>query len=80
MDSFIISQGVISLADEKIIIGGKTKRRMLQPKSIPNIDDLLIDAIWKSNPERAEIEVDESGSIIIDKDKEPELYDWAKNG
>ena len=27
-----------------------------------------------------DVDVNEKGHIIIDKDKDPELYDWAVNG
>jgi len=29
---------------------------------------------------REAMEVNEKGHIIVDKDKDPELYDWAVNG
>ena len=51
-----------------------------QPTSSLSLDEQLIAAIKKSNPKRVKLEVDENGSIIVDKDKDPELYDWAVNG
>jgi hypothetical protein len=40
----------------------------------------LIAALKKSNPKRVKLTADENGSLIIDKDKHPDLYDWAVNG
>jgi len=44
------------------------------------IDEQLIEAIWKSNPEFVELQMDEKGNVIIDKEKHPNLYDWVVNG
>jgi hypothetical protein len=44
------------------------------------LDKRLIEAIRKSAPQKIEIETDANGTILIDKDKHPELYDWAVNG
>ena len=51
-----------------------------QPVVSPTLDERLTEAIWKSNPERVEVGVDKNGNILIDKDKHPDLYDWAVNG
>ena len=56
------------------------QRLPFQPASNLTLDEQLIAALKKSNPKRVKLEVDESGSIIIDKDKDPELYNWAVNG
>ena len=41
----------------------------------------IIEAINKrSDIKTVELEADENGNIIIDKDLYPELYDWAVNG
>ena len=56
------------------------RRLPFQPTITPTIDELIVKAIWRNNPERAEVDVDSDGNIIIDKDKHPDLYDWAVNG
>ena len=56
------------------------RRLPFQPVVAPTLDERLTEAIWKSNPERVEVGVDEKGNILIDKDKHPSLYDWAVNG
>jgi len=56
------------------------RRLPFQPAIAPSIDELIEEAIWKSNPQRAEVNVDSNGNILIDKDKHPELYNWAVNG
>ena len=58
-----------------------TERRLpFQPTSSLTLDEQLIAALKKSNPKRVKLEADENGSIIIDKEKHPDLYDWAVNG
>jgi len=56
------------------------RRLPFQPVVTPTLDERLVEAIWKSNPEKVEVSVDASGNILIDKDKHPDLYDWAVNG
>ena len=56
------------------------RRLPFQPAVNPSIDELIAEAIWKSNPKKVEVDVDSNGNIIIDKDKHPDLYDWAVNG
>jgi DNA-damage-inducible protein J len=56
------------------------RRLPFQPVVNPTLDERLVEAIWKSNPEKVEVAVDDNGNILIDKDRYPELYDWAVNG
>jgi len=56
------------------------RRLPFQPIVAPTLDERLVEAIWKSNPEKVEVGVDADGNILIDKDKNPDLYDWAVNG
>ena len=56
------------------------RRLPFTPAIVPTIDELIVKSIWKSNPERVEVGVDRDGNILIDKDKHPDLYDWAVNG
>ena len=46
----------------------------------PTLDEQIIAAALKRNPKRVTLNADENGNIIIDKDKHPEIYDWALNG
>ncbi|GHU51277.1 hypothetical protein AGMMS49975_04180 [Clostridia bacterium] len=44
------------------------------------LDEKIIRQIkWLKLPVR-KLDVDENGHIIVDKDKDPDLYDWAVNG
>ncbi|MCL2189973.1 MAG: hypothetical protein FWC16_13265 [Defluviitaleaceae bacterium] len=45
-----------------------------------SLDEQIIEMALKRNPKRVTLEVDENGSVIIDKDKHPDIYDWAVNG
>ena len=56
------------------------RRLPFQPVVGPTLDERITEAIWKNNPERINVDIDENGNILIDKDKYPELYDWAVNG
>ena len=56
------------------------RRLPFQPAVSMTIDEKLAEAIWDSVPKRVEVGVDENGAILIDKDKCPDLYDWAVNG
>ena len=58
-----------------------TERRLpFQPKSSLPLDEQLQDAIKRKNIPRKTVEVNADGHILVDKDKDPELYDWAVNG
>ncbi|MCL2056626.1 MAG: type II toxin-antitoxin system RelB/DinJ family antitoxin [Oscillospiraceae bacterium] len=45
----------------------------------PTLDEQLSEALLKRSSE-ADVEVDSNGNIVIDKDKHPDLYEWAANG
>lgn len=51
-----------------------------QPEAMLSLDEQLIAAIEARNIPAVELESDGHGNIIIDKEKHPELYDWAVNG
>jgi hypothetical protein len=44
------------------------------------LEEQLTAAIAKRNIPRVKLEADENGNAIVDKDKHPEIYDWAVNG
>jgi len=58
-----------------------TERRLpFQPTSSLTLDEQIRDAALKRTPKRVSLQTDASGSVIIDKDKHPDIYDWAVNG
>ena len=44
------------------------------------LDEQIIAAALKSNPKKIELKADADGNILVDKEKHPEVYDWAVNG
>jgi len=44
------------------------------------LDEQLIEAIQRKNPKFVELQVDEKGNVVIDKEEHPNLYDWVENG
>ncbi|MCL2212222.1 MAG: hypothetical protein FWB93_00095 [Oscillospiraceae bacterium] len=40
----------------------------------------LLEIVREKNIPIVKLEVNEKGQIIVDKDKHPEIYDWAENG
>ena len=40
----------------------------------------ISEIIKRKNIPRKPVEVNAEGHIVVDKDKDPELYDWAVNG
>jgi len=58
-----------------------TERQLpFQPKSSLTIDEQIKAAALKRNPKRVTLQTDENGSVIVDKDKHPDIYDWVVNG
>ena len=53
---------------------------MQSTESLPTLDEQLLAAIKRKNIPNKILEVNAEGHIIVDKDKDPELYDWAVNG
>ena len=58
----------------------KERRLPFQPAANLSLDEQLLAAIKAKNIPHKTVEVNAEGQIIIDKDKDPELYDWAVNG
>jgi len=56
------------------------KRLPFQPVANLTLDERLIAALEKSKPQVIELQADENGNIIIDKELHPDIYDWAVNG
>jgi DNA-damage-inducible protein J len=55
-------------------------RLPFQPVVNLTLDERLIAAALKSNPKKVELIADAAGNILVDKEKNPEVYDWAVNG
>jgi DNA-damage-inducible protein J len=55
-------------------------RLPFQPVVCPTLNEQIIAAVLKRDPRRVTLETDPNGNVIIDKEKYPELYDWAMNG
>jgi len=47
---------------------------------LPTNAEKLLDAIKRKNIPHKTVEVNAEGHIVADKDKDPDLYDWAVNG
>ena len=57
-----------------------TERRLpFQPAVVPTLDEQIVAAALKRNPKRITLPTDENGNVIIDKEKHPDIYDWAVN-
>jgi len=58
-----------------------TERRLpFQPTSGLSLNEQLVAAIKAKNAPHYSLDCDDDGNILIDKDAQPELYDWAVNG
>ena len=56
------------------------RRLPFQPFVVSTVEEQLAVAIAKMNIPRVKLQADENGYAIVDKDKHPEVYDWAVNG
>jgi len=55
-------------------------RLPFQPTVNLTLDEQIVAAALKSNPQKIELTTDADGNILVDKEKNPEVYDWAVNG
>jgi DNA-damage-inducible protein J len=51
-----------------------------QPAVAQTYGEQVLELIKRKNIPIKTVEVNEQGHIIVDKEKDPELYDWAVNG
>ena len=51
-----------------------------QPSVAQTYGEQALDIIKRKNIPHKAVEVNSEGHIIVDKDKDPEFYDWAMNG
>ena len=56
------------------------RRLPFQPIVSPSIDEQIVAAALKRNPKRVSLPTDDKGNVMIDKEKCPDIYDWAQNG
>jgi DNA-damage-inducible protein J len=56
------------------------RRLPFQPALAQAYGEQLLDIIKKKNIPNITLEADENGHAYIDKEKHPDLYDWAVNG
>jgi len=56
------------------------RRLPFQPVLAQTYGEQVLDIIKRKNIPHKTVEVNDEGHIIVDKDKDPELYDWAVNG
>ena len=56
------------------------RRLPFQPVVASTLEEQLTVAIAKRNIPRVKLEADKNGHAIVDKDKHPEIYEWAVNG
>ena len=56
------------------------KRLPFQPTLAQTYGEQLLDIIKRKNIPHKFVEVNAEGHIIVDKDKDPELYEWAVHG
>ncbi|GBU28579.1 hypothetical protein R84B8_02139 [Treponema sp. R8-4-B8] len=56
------------------------RRLPFQPTVNLTLDEQIAAAALKSNLKKIELTTDADGNILVDKDKNPEVYDWAVNG
>jgi len=56
------------------------RRLPFQPAVSLTLDERIAAAAMKGNPQRVELVADADGNILVDKERNPEIYDWAVNG
>jgi len=56
------------------------RRLPFQPIVNLTLDEQIVAAALKNNLKKVELTTDTDGNILVDKEKNPEVYDWAVNG
>ena len=56
------------------------RRLPFQPTVAQTYGEQMLDIIKRKGIPHKAVEVNAEGHIVVDKDKDPELYDWAMNG
>ena len=69
-----MSQANLMAAPDQFYSEADTAREEL------SLDEQIVAAALKRNPKRVSLPTDEDGNVIIDKEKHPDIYEWALNG
>ena len=56
------------------------RRLPFQPKPMQTCGEQVLDIIKRKNIPHKTVNVSPDGHILVDKDQDPDLYDWAVNG
>jgi DNA-damage-inducible protein J len=56
------------------------RRLPFQPVVNLTLDEQIVAATLKTDLKKVELITDADGNILVDKEKNPEIYDWAVNG
>ena len=56
------------------------RRLPFQPIVNLTLDEQIVAAALKGNLKKIELVTDADGNILVDKERNPEIYDWAANG
>jgi len=56
------------------------RRLPFQPVVTPSLDEQIVIAAIKNTARKIELETDENGNVLIEKELHPDIYDWAVNG
>ena len=56
------------------------RRLPFQPTVALSLDEQIVAAALKRSPRRVTLPTDENGNVLIDKEKHPDIYEWAVNG
>ncbi len=56
------------------------RRLPFQPFVNPTLDEQIVAAALKRNPNIIKLEANAEGAVLLDKKQHPEIYNWAANG
>ncbi len=56
------------------------RRLPFQPVVNLTLDEQIVAATLNSDHKKIELITDSDGNILVDKERNPEIYDWAANG
>jgi DNA-damage-inducible protein J len=56
------------------------RRLPFQPVVKPTVDEMIVSSVMRLNIPTVSLETDGDGNVLVDRDQQPALYDWAMNG
>ena len=56
------------------------RRLPFQPVVNLTLDEQIVAAALKTEHKKVELITDADGNVLVDKERNPEIYDWAANG